>query len=60
VVLDGELVAGKGRASDFCGVLPRIAARNRRAPLTFVAFDVLAYDKPVIDQRGGARWRASP
>jgi ATP-dependent DNA ligase len=49
-VLDGELVAGQGRASDFYGVLPRVAARNRRLPLTFVAFDVLAYDVPVIDQ----------
>jgi bifunctional non-homologous end joining protein LigD len=50
VVLDGELVAGQGRASDFYGVLPRVAARNRRAPLTFVAFDVLACDGPVIDE----------
>jgi bifunctional non-homologous end joining protein LigD len=41
VVLDGELVAGQGRASDFYGVLPRVA---RSAPLSFVAFDVLAYD----------------
>src|SRR3954454_7664004 len=49
VVLDGELVAGQGRASDFYSMLPKIAARSRRAPLTFVAFDVLAYDKePVI------------
>lgn len=49
VVLDGELVAGQGRASDFYSVLPKIAARSRRAPLTFVAFDVLAYDgEPVI------------
>ena len=50
VVLDGELVAGQGRASDFYGVLPRVAARTRRMPLTFVAFDVLAVDEPVIDQ----------
>jgi len=50
VVLDGELVAGQGRASDFYGVLGRVGARNRRAPLTFVAFDVLAFDGPVIDQ----------
>jgi len=48
-VLDGELVAGQGRASDFYSVLPKIAARSRRAPLTFVAFDVLAFDgEPVI------------
>src|SRR4051812_27106909 len=51
VVLDGELVAGQGRASDFYGVLPRIAVRNRRVPLTFVAFDLLAYDgNPVVDE----------
>src|SRR5438045_1925210 len=39
VVLDGELVAGQGRAGDFYGVLPRVAARRRPVPLTFVAFD---------------------
>jgi bifunctional non-homologous end joining protein LigD len=48
VVLDGELVAGQGRASDFYGLLPRIAAKTRRAPLTFVAFDVLAIDGKTI------------
>ena len=47
-MLDGELVAGQGRASDFYGVLPRVA---RSAPLSFVAFDVLAYDgAAVIDE----------
>jgi bifunctional non-homologous end joining protein LigD len=50
VVLDGELVAGQGRAADFYGLLPRVAAHRRREPLTFVAFDVLAFDGPVIDQ----------
>jgi len=50
IVLDGELVAGQGRAVDFYGLLPRVAARARREPLTFVAFDVLAFDGPVIDQ----------
>jgi ATP-dependent DNA ligase len=49
-VLDGELVAGQGRASDFYGVLGRVGARNRRVPLTLVAFDVLAFDGPVIDR----------
>src|SRR5688572_4625249 len=34
VVLDGELVAGAGRASDFYGVLGRVGARARRSPLT--------------------------
>ena len=50
VVLDGELVAGQGRASDFYGVLGRVGTRHRTSPLTFVAFDVLAFDGPVIDQ----------
>jgi bifunctional non-homologous end joining protein LigD len=50
VVLDGELVAGQGRSVDFYGLLPRVAARRRSEPLTFVAFDVLAFDGPVIDQ----------
>jgi ATP-dependent DNA ligase len=39
VVLDGELVAGQGRASDFYGLLPGVPARNRRVPLTLVALD---------------------
>lgn len=41
-VLDGELVAGQGRASDFYRLGPQMA-RRRRPPvgLTFVAFDVL-------------------
>jgi bifunctional non-homologous end joining protein LigD len=57
-VLDGELVAGQGRATDFYGLLPRIAAKTRRVPLTFVAFDVLAIDgealieRPYSDRRG--------
>jgi len=50
IVLDGELVAGQGRASDFYGVLGRVGQPNRRTPLTFVAFDILAFDGPVIDQ----------
>ncbi len=50
VVLDGELVAGQGRASDFYSVLSGVAARRRRVPLTFVAFDVLTFVGPVIDQ----------
>jgi bifunctional non-homologous end joining protein LigD len=50
VVLDGELVAGQGRAADFYGLLPRVSARRRQEPLTFVAFDVLAFGGPVIDQ----------
>src|SRR3954453_1009701 len=38
-VLDGELVAGAGRGVDFYAVRPSMAARRRRTPLTFVAFD---------------------
>src|SRR5690242_15630013 len=49
-VLDGELVARQGRAHDFYSVLPTIAASSRRVPLTFVAFDVLAFGQPVIDK----------
>lgn len=40
-VLDGELVAGQGRATDFYRLGPQMMARRRRAALTFVAFDVL-------------------
>jgi bifunctional non-homologous end joining protein LigD len=39
-ILDGELIAGAGRGSDFYAVAPSMAARRRRAPLAFVAFDV--------------------
>jgi bifunctional non-homologous end joining protein LigD len=74
VVLDGELVAGQGRASDFYGLLPRVAARARRMPLTFVAFDVLALDsepliaKPYYERRArleeldvnGSSWCTAP
>jgi bifunctional non-homologous end joining protein LigD len=49
-VLDGELVARQGRAHDFYSVLPAVAARSRRVPLTFVAFDVLAFGELVIDK----------
>jgi bifunctional non-homologous end joining protein LigD len=38
-VLDGELVAGAGKPSDFYAVGPSMMARRRRTPLTFVAFD---------------------
>jgi len=50
VVLDGGLVAGQGGASDFYGVLGLVGARNRRTRLISVAFEVLAFDGPVIDQ----------
>ncbi len=41
-VLDGELVAGSGRAASFYRLAPELAARRER--VTFVAFDVLALD----------------
>jgi bifunctional non-homologous end joining protein LigD len=45
-VLDGELVAGDGRASSFYRIGALVAANPdvRRTPLTFVAFDLLAVD----------------
>jgi bifunctional non-homologous end joining protein LigD len=57
VVLDGELVAGQGRATDFYRLGPRLSARRplavalKRAetPLTFVAFDVLWLDGSTVD-----------
>jgi bifunctional non-homologous end joining protein LigD len=50
VVLDGELVAGQGRANDFYRVLGGVSARARRSTLTFIAFDVLLHGEPTIDQ----------
>jgi bifunctional non-homologous end joining protein LigD len=44
LLLDGELVAGAGRASDFYALAPRLAGRPRRRPeipLSFWAFDLL-------------------
>jgi bifunctional non-homologous end joining protein LigD len=50
-VLDGELVAGQGRPVDFYAVAPGMAARRRRKPLSFVAFDVLvAGGMPVLHE----------
>lgn len=44
-LLDGELVAGQGRAADFYRLGPRMARRRRpNGGLTFVAFDVLHLD----------------
>lgn len=49
-VLDGELVAGDGRASDFHALGPRLLSRSRAARarwasvrVTFRAFDVLQH-----------------
>lgn len=37
LLLDGELVANAGRASDFYALLPRVAGRRPRTPLPFTA-----------------------
>jgi bifunctional non-homologous end joining protein LigD len=58
VVLDGEIVAGQGRAQDFYRLSPRLAARRpltvavkrRATPVTFVAFDVLWLGGSTINQ----------
>ena len=47
LVLDGELVVGAGRLSDFYGLAGRLAGRPRHyaaARVTFAAFDVLRLD----------------
>jgi len=51
---EGRSSPGSGRGgtaawSGFYNLLPKVVPRTRRAPFTFVAFDVLAYDdEPVI------------
>jgi bifunctional non-homologous end joining protein LigD len=48
VMLDGELVAGAGKLTDFYAVAPGLA---RQQGLTFVAFDLLAFaGQLVIDE----------
>jgi bifunctional non-homologous end joining protein LigD len=47
MVLDGELVAGAGTASDFYGLLPHLVRRRHpgpAAPVSFWAFDLLWLD----------------
>jgi len=53
VLLDGELVAGAGRASDFYALAPRLAGRSHRpaAPLSFWAFDLLWLDGELLTGR---------
>jgi bifunctional non-homologous end joining protein LigD len=57
VVLDGELVAGAGTASDFYGLLPRLARRRRLRPgpsaatVSLWAFDLLwVNDQPLLER----------
>jgi bifunctional non-homologous end joining protein LigD len=47
-ILDGELVAGRGRPGDFYRLGPGLSSRNRRMPVSFVAFDVLALDGQLV------------
>jgi bifunctional non-homologous end joining protein LigD len=60
VVLDGELVAGAGTASDFYGLLPHLAGRRHGGPaaaVSFWAFDLLfadgesLLDRPYLERR---------
>ncbi|MBA2280462.1 MAG: hypothetical protein H0W25_04395 [Acidimicrobiia bacterium] len=46
LIIDGELVGGAGRMSDFYGVAPTVSMRRRtnRPRLSFAAFDVLWID----------------
>jgi ATP-dependent DNA ligase len=54
VVLDGELVAGAGTASDFYGLLPHLVGRRHAGPaaaVSFSAFDLLWRDEqPLLDR----------
>jgi bifunctional non-homologous end joining protein LigD len=60
LVLDGELVAGAGRASDFYGLMPRIQTRSTwsNARLSVWAFDVLWVDGELLVDRSYADRRA--
>jgi len=54
LVLDGELVAGAGTATDFYGLLPHLVRRAHpgpAAPVSFWAFDLLWIDdEPLLDR----------
>ena len=60
LVLDGELVAGAGRASDFYSLMPGIGRRvmGGTAPLSFWAFDVLWLDGELLVDRSYGDRRA--
>lgn len=61
LLLDGELVAGAGRASDFYALLPRVASRRSTGgspvAVSFWAFDLLHHDgrlltgSPYVERR---------
>lgn len=56
LVLDGELVAGAGRASEFYSLMPVVGKRSNgvTAPLSFWAFDVLWLDGELLVDRSYA------
>ncbi len=56
-VLDGELVAGQGRASDFYRLGPQMARRRRPPQGLFVAFDVLHLAGHQVTGLAWAQWR---
>src|SRR5439155_17300401 len=61
VVLDGELVAGAGTASDFYGLLPRLVGRRHAGPpaaVSFWAFDLLWIDDQSLLDRPYSQRRA--
>lgn len=60
LVLDGELVAGAGRASEFYALMPRIGNRGQKStiPVSFWAFDVLWLDGELLVDRPYADRRA--
>lgn len=65
VVLDGELVADAGRASDFYPLLGRVSKRGSSryrgdgGAVTFVAFDCLVFDgEPIVTARHDRRREA--
>jgi bifunctional non-homologous end joining protein LigD len=74
VALDGELVTGAGRMDDFYALAPALAARRRRTPVTFVAFDAVYVDgedltgRPYVQRRAvleglefaGPNWSTLP
>jgi bifunctional non-homologous end joining protein LigD len=65
VILDGELIAGDGRACDFYRVAPRLTASDRRArqPLHLANFDLLWLDGHRCRRSYASAiccWKASP
>lgn len=56
-ILDGELVAGAGKPSDFYEIAPGMASRRRCSAFTFAAFDIPVVmgedvtEVPYVDRR---------